>query len=170
MTTLELYFWLVLPGVRGTSIGVFVTVAIACAIAAMVYGIGEAEDVDRGSEYRNLSPEKRQDLLVNRRRKKRLFIGCTAAATLLVVLVSFIPDRNTMYALVAWEIGQDVEGLSQLPADVVEYFRAFLEAQIGEIAQGEEAAEKVSEVAANLVEAAAETQEVVTEALPSSKE
>ena len=53
-----------------------------------------------------------------------------------VVLASVIPTERTIYALIAWELAQNVEGLKELPVEFLDYIRALLKSELLELTKG----------------------------------
>ena len=43
------------------------------------------------------------------------------------VVFAFIPNENVILMLIGWELMSSVEGLGDLPADIVEYLRGLLQ-------------------------------------------
>ena len=113
MTTFELYLLLQLPKV-GTAGAVLAALGIP---TALISGIGAAASDD---------PE-------DKAAAARIF-RWSCVFGLLGLLVSMLtPSQTTVLALVAYELGGNVEGLSAVPADLVEYLRAMLDQATAEI-------------------------------------
>ena len=65
---------------------------------------------------------------------KRLFKIAACVFVPTVILATLMPSETQMGMLIAYELGSNVDGLTELPADVVEYLRALLDSVTGELA------------------------------------
>ena len=54
-------------------------------------------------------------------------------AIFLGTIAVLIPGRETMLVLLGWNMGSAIEGLDQLPKEIVEFIRAYLSNQMGEL-------------------------------------
>ena len=102
MSTWLLYVMLTLPQL-GTLCGI--VGIISAIIAGLSFGIRADMDCEPYSKY--VGP----------------FLKVCAVCTIIAVI---IPSKEIMMVLVGWELAQNIDGLSQLPADLVAYIRDFL--------------------------------------------
>ena len=129
MSTFELYLFLIIPEVRTIlMVGTWITLAI-CAIAAVVCAVQVADTA--GDEK----------VVWNSRfwRTVKIAIGGFGA----VVLTTFLPTTKIMLALIGWHLGTSVEGIENLPANMVDYLNTMIEIEIEDLKS--DAAEAVSD-------------------------
>ena len=117
MTTFELYLLLQLPAIRELC-RVFLVISATCCIPGAIGTV-----VSHGEE----------DLAQWRGVWKKVLYIASAVASISALGLAALPDTTTMLALVAYELGGNVEGLSAVPADLVEYLRAMLDQATAEI-------------------------------------
>lgn len=56
-------------------------------------------------------------------------------STALLLLQALFPSTMVMYAIVAWLLGSNIEGASELPSALVEYLNTVLKNQIAELTE-----------------------------------
>ena len=109
MSTFELYVLLQLPLIREVAIGGFVV-----SIIVAVFGVvGMASSLDEDKDIYNMA--------------KRIAKYSVPLVFFFGMFMAILPDKGTMLALVAYELGGNIEGLSELPADLVGYLRTLLD-------------------------------------------
>ena len=109
MSTFELYVLLQLPLLREVAIGMF-----AVSIVASIFsGFGAAM----------MATDEPESFIM----LKKVFRWAISGVAFFGLLMAFVPDTKTILALVAYELGGNIEGLSELPADLVGYLRNMLD-------------------------------------------
>ena len=122
MTPFELYLWLTLPAVgnaAGVALGIGTLVAIIFAGVSALYYIEEGED---------------PQVLKYCKRSLAVAVLCASGC----VATSIVPDRKTVLTVVGWKVGASIEGLSEVPSDIVEYIRELLAKELAELREGED--------------------------------
>ena len=109
MSTFELYVLLQLPLIREVAIGGF---AVSAVFAAFGF-VGMATSLEDAKEVYNMA--------------KRITKYSVPLVLFFGMFVAILPDKSSMMALVAYELGGNIEGLSELPADLVGYLRNMLD-------------------------------------------
>ena len=117
MSTFELYLLMLFPSIGKTAVLLSILTGIGCIISAVGWSIS--------------STDRLGDDIVAVWRKAFKIAACTFAPA--VFLATLMPNEMQMAMLIAYELGSNVNGLSELPADVVEYLRALLDSVTGEL-------------------------------------
>ena len=109
MSTFELYVLLQLPLLREVAIGMFAVSIVASIVSGVAMTVTMNDDVE---VFKMM---------------KRVFKWSIPCVAFFGLFMAFVPDTKTVLALVAYELGGNIEGLSELPADLVGYLRNMLD-------------------------------------------
>lgn len=125
MSTWELYFFLILPQLGGF-LGVLAGLGGLGSIVLIVISF-----VSENDSYYNEEQRKHRKIAMKEHRRK--LVPVLVISLFLAILVSLIPTTRIMLALLAWELGSNVEGLSELPASSVEYLQELIQSELNEM-------------------------------------
>ena len=111
MSTFMLYWLLILPGVKKVLIGIGGIGLVGALFGALITSfIGHCDDNEKAKETARKIFKKSGWFLIP------------------ILFAMFIPDEKIMAWLIGWELAQNVEGLKNIPGELVETLRGSLDA------------------------------------------
>lgn len=121
MTTFQLYILLILPEIKGMFFTMSLVGGIISLCTAVFSGISASDNKSDTEKYgRHM-------------RRVNVALRCTMAAITVMMLTSFIPSTKIILALVAWELGSSIDGLANIPENLIEYLNLLIEAEIADL-------------------------------------
>ena len=133
MTTFELYLLLILPEIRSGLLVAVAIIGVSLGILALCSFLNAAE---WQGVYRD-SPSAQVKGVEWLNRGWRSVGGFLSMLTVFVLFTA-IPTQKVMIALIAWELGSSVDGLSELPVDFVEYLQEVISVEMKELTDATE--------------------------------
>ena len=116
MTTFELYLLLTLPRI-GTAFLTITMISMVCLAAVVIVSACCASDV----------LDKEDPSYASHVARAWKGVWWVVGLMPLFVVFAFIPTEKVVLMLIGWELMSSVEGLGELPADIVEYLRGLLQ-------------------------------------------
>ena len=121
MSTFDLYVLLMLPQIGFVLNTVsWIATAVLIISGGFLYGCGK--------DY----PENEEVIALGKRFMKWSFLPMV-----MIFLSAFLPTEKVMYALVAWELGGGIDGMSSLPEQFVQYLSELMKEHVAEMTGGE---------------------------------
>ena len=157
MSTFELYILLVLPQIREALLTMSVLAAVGVGVAAFVFTLSSYVGFSYGDDDGSNALKARATGF-----KLWRILGWLSLPVLAAVVM---PSTKIMLALIGWELGTSIEGIENIPANLVDYMNTLIEAEIGELATGAAEAVDAVESAAGAVESAAGAVESAVDAV-----
>lgn len=120
MDLTTIYLLTVLPDIGHALVAWSVIGFIISAIALGVFWIA-------GEEYSTYDSEKRQEICKRYFRHRNIAIACVAFFVGLNLLASAVPDRKQMMVIAGMYFGSNIEGIKDLPPNIVKAVNSALE-------------------------------------------
>ena len=118
MSTFELYLLLLLPNIK-----------VLFEVLAFIFGmLGAVSIVGTIISFSERLEERAQNIW-----KKAIKI-CASVCIVSAILTTVMPSDRQIGMLIAYELGSSVDGLTELPSDVVSYLREHLRVATEEVA------------------------------------
>ena len=130
MSVSTLYWLMILPNFADTlqATGVIIT---GLSIIFLIFNFLQSNYAEDMSDRAATEDDKKMHLRMLTQSKaligKSFKVGLTALTT--VALLELVPSTKIMALLIGWEFGSQIEGLSELPADIVDYIRRIIAKQ-----------------------------------------
>lgn len=130
MEAFTLYLLLTLPAV-GTVLSLLsVLLLIGCCAAWLGYRISIADA--RSSSY------DKSEAITRWEKELREWTGRAKYAICGILIGALIPTTKTMLFVIAWYLGNSIDGIENLPENMVDYLNTLMENEIKELVGGEE--------------------------------